>query len=115
MSRTVKVVITCIFTLALNVALWLFCNLWNNYSSPSNIDEYTNRIDSLQLELNKVSILKDSVDWKIDTVTVALEKTHIQYEKDRTTIINNDTSEDYVFFLNYLRENKSRLDSINNL
>lgn len=79
-----------------------------------NTNEYINKIDSLQTEINNISILKDSIDQKIDTVTITIEKIHIEYEKDYNNIINNNTSEDYMFFLNYIRNNKSRLDSINN-
>lgn len=75
----------------------------------------TKVIDSLETEISKLATKRDSIDERIDTITITIEKTHIQYEKDRNTIINNSTSEDYVFFLDYIQANKSRLDSINNL
>lgn len=83
-------------------------------SSPIGVNVYINKINSLQSEIDSITTLRDSIDRRIDTVTVTIEKTHIQYEKDYTTIINNTTSEDYVFFLEYIRSNKARLDSINN-
>ena len=83
-------------------------------SSPIGVNVYINKIDSLQSEIDSITTLRDSIDRRIDTVTVTIEKTHIQYEKDYTTIINNTTSKDYVFFLEYIQSNKARLDSINN-
>ena len=84
-------------------------------SSVTDVSEYTEKIDSLQSEIDSISVLKDSVDQRIDTIIITIEKTHIKYEKDRNIILSNTTSEDYVFFLEYLRSNKARLDSINNL
>ena len=83
-------------------------------SLTPDVSIYVNKIDSLQSEIDSITTLRDSIDRRIDTVIVTIAKTHIQYEKDHTTIINNTTSEDYVFFLEYIRSNKARLDSINN-
>ena len=84
-------------------------------SSPTpDVSIYVNKIDSLQSEIDSITTLRDSIDRRIDTVIVTIEKNHIQYEKDYTTIMNNTTSEDYVFFLEYIQSNKARLDSINN-
>lgn len=92
--------------------------LWcwpENEPSVPDVSEYVNKIDSLQSEIDSISTLRDSIDQRIDTITITIEKTHIQYEKDRTTILDNTTSEDYLFFLDYIRSNRARLDSINNL
>lgn len=83
-------------------------------SSVPDVSEYVNKIDSLQSKIDSITTLRDSIDQRIDTITITIEKTHIQYEKDRNTILNNTTSEDYVFFLEYIRSNQARLDSINN-
>lgn len=75
--------------------------------------KYIDQIDSLQREIDRVNSLKDSIDHKIDTVTIRIIENKVQYEKDRNTILNNTTSEDYVFFTEYVRANRARLDSIN--
>lgn len=113
MSRTAKILIACIFTLAVGIALGFIFKSKSIISSDCT--EYIQRIDSLQSEIDLISHSKDSIDQRIDTITLTIEKTRIQYEKERNTILNNTTDEDYVFFLKYLGENKSRLDSINNL
>ena len=85
-------------------------------SSPTpNVSIYVNKIDSLQSEIDSITTLQDSIDQRIDTVTITIEKTYIQYEKDRNIILNNTTSEDYMFFLKYIQSNQPRLDSVNNL
>ena len=85
-------------------------------ASPTyDTSKYVKEIQSLQTQIDSLSILKDSIDQRIDTVIITIEKTHIQYEKDRNTILSNNTGEDYMFFLNYIRSNTTRFDSINNL
>ena len=42
---------------------------------------------------------------------VIIEK---EYEEKYIDILSNSTSDDYVFFTDYLERNKERLDSINN-
>ena len=37
-----------------------------------------------------------------------------EYEEKYIDILSNSTSDDYVFFTDYLERNKERLDSINN-
>lgn len=101
-----------LLVIAVGIILWC----WPEDNPPvPDVSEYVEKIDSLQSQIDSISTLRDSVDQRIDTVTITIEKTHIQYEKDRTTILGNTTSEDYVFFLDYIRSNKARLDSINNL
>lgn len=101
-----------LLVIAVGIILW--CWPENDPSVP-DVSEYVEKIDSLQSQIDSISTLRDSIDQRIDTVTITIEKTHIQYEKDRNTILSNTTSEDYVFFLDYIRSNKARLDSINNL
>lgn len=86
--------------------------LFNKHSEIPNT--YEDKIDSLQNEINIVSASRDSIDKKIDTVTILIEKTKIQYEKDRNIILSNTVSEDYEFFIEYIGNNKERLDSISN-
>lgn len=101
-----------LLVIAVGVILWC----WPRDDSPvPDVSEYVNKIDSLQSEIDSIATLRDSVDQRIDTITITIEKTRIKYEKDRNIILDNTTSEDYVFFLEYIRDNKARLDSINHL
>ena len=77
--------------------------------------EYINKIDSLELVLSSIRNKKDSIRGRIDTVYVDLNKTEKDYEEIRDIVINNSTSDDYLFFTRYLERNQERLDSINNL
>ena len=102
-----------ILFLIIGIVIWL---LWpRNNSSAPNVNKYIEKLDSLQSHIDNISTLRDSIDKRIDTITITIEKTRIQYEKNRNTILNNTTNEDYMFFLDYIRDNVSRLDSINNL
>lgn len=112
MQEVIKKYWRILLIIAVGVILWC----WPENDSPvPDVSEYVNKIDSLQSEIDSITTLRDSIDQRIDTITITIEKTHIQYEEDRNTILNNTTSEDYVFFLEYIRNNRTRLDSINNL
>lgn len=98
------------------IFLIVICIVFIFWRFPKNQDIVSDKeeIDRLQSKIDSLTNLKDSIDYRIDTVTIAIKETKIQYEKNRNTIINNNTSEDYKFFCEYLNRNKSRLDSINN-
>ena len=101
-----------LLVIAVGIILWC----WPEDNPPvPDVSKNDKKIDSLQSKIDSISILRDSIDQRIDTIKITIEKTHIQYEKDRNTILSNTTSEDYVFFLDYIRSNQARLDSINNL
>lgn len=80
-----------------------------------NPKEYIDKIDSLELVLSSMSNKRDSIRGRIDTIFVDLSKTEKDYEEIRDIVINNSTSDDYLFFSEYLKRNRERLDSINNL
>lgn len=79
-----------------------------------NPEESIERIDSLESKIDSIYIVKDSIQEKIDTVYIKLEENNKQYEEDFNNILNNDGSEDLLFFLDYINSNKTRLDSISN-
>lgn len=112
MPKVIKRYWCILLIIAVGVILWCYPR---DDSPVPDVSEYVNRIDSLQSEIDSITTLRDSIDQRIDTITITIEKTHIQYDKDHNTILNNTTSEDYVFFLEYIRSNQTRLDSINNL
>lgn len=93
------------------VILWL----WPR-DNPSNIDISNDikSIESTQSKIDSLTIVRDSIDKQIDTITITIEKTYIQYEKDRNIILNNNINEDYMFFSDYVEQQSSRLDSIYN-
>ena len=83
-------------------------------SEQKHPDEFIEKIDSLDSKIDIIYVVKDSICEKIDTVYVRLEDNNKQYEENFNRVINNDTSEDYVFFLDYINSNRVRLDSISN-
>lgn len=107
-------------TIVLLIVLWsifvcLFCYLFSDeVSTIKNSDEFIEKIDSLNSKIDSIYIVRDSICEKIDTVYIKLENNNKQYEENFNRVINNDASEDYVFFLDYINANRARLDSINN-
>lgn len=96
------------------IAICLSCYFYSTkIPSNPNPDEFIEKIDSLDSKIDSVNIIKDSIKEKIDTVYIKLENNNKRYEKNVNRVINNDVSEDYVFFCNYINNNRSRLDSIN--
>lgn len=96
-------VILLILSLSINIILGLLV-----FKKSPSIDSTQSRVDSLEREISEAQVHKDSVGRKIDTIEIIQEKIKVQYEKDRNTIINNNTSDDYLFFTNYLK----RYDSL---
>lgn len=104
--------------LAVLVILWatavcLSCYFYANETPiTQNPDEFIEKIDSLDSKIDSVYVIGDSIREKIDTVYIKLEDNNKYYEENFNRVINNDVSEDYVFFLNYINSNRARLDSI---
>ena len=97
------------------VLVFLVCYLGSaRISEQKHPDEFIEKIDSLDSKIDSIYVVKDSICEKIDTVYVRLEDNNKQYEENFNRVINNDTSEDYVFFLDYINSNRARLDSISN-
>lgn len=106
--------------LAVLIVLWaiavcLSCYFYSNeIPTTQNPNEFIEKIGSLDSKIDSVYIVRDSIREKIDTVYVKLENNNKQYEENFNHVINNDASEDYVFFLDYINANRARLDSISN-
>lgn len=107
--REVILILSIITNVALGYILYS-----NNSKVESNSEEFIAKIDSLELELSNLEVKRDSVNKEIDTVFVKLTVIEKEYEEKYVNILSNSTSDDYVFFTNYLERNKERLDSINN-
>lgn len=111
MQRIREVIL--ILSIITNVALGYI--LYSNSSKvESNSEEFIAKIDSLELELSNLEVKRDSINKEIDTVFVKLTVIEKEYEEKYIDILSNSTSDDYVFFTDYLERNKERLDSINN-
>lgn len=82
------------------------------YYKPSAVYIQESKIDSLQVEIDSLSKIKNKTIVQIDTIYKELNIINKEYEKNFNTIINNNPSEDVSFFLNYIQLNKPRLDSI---
>lgn len=74
---------------------------------------YSQRIDSLEYELSSIKNKRDSVRKEIDTTIIKIKENERYYKETVRTITNNNTNEDYIFFINYLKWNRERYDSIN--
>lgn len=106
---TNKIIIGVIIAILVGIIIYLIPK------KSDNITPYYSRIDSLSKQIDSLSLKRDSINRQIDTVSIILNNTYIKYEKARNTIINNTTGEDFLFFQQYIDENKQRLDSANNL
>lgn len=111
MPKTWKVIL--IVSLITNLVLGYLL-----YSEPTstNFDDkpFIEKIDSLGSELFYIQKHRDEIQKEIDTIYIELKNVDKEYVKTREYIINNSTSDDYCFFINYLERNRGRLDSINN-
>lgn len=110
MQKAWKIILA--ISLTTNLLLGYILYSRQNTLSP-NPDEFVERIDSLELELNVLREQKDSIRARIDTTFIEIASNNKEYEEARYTIINNSVIDDYIFFTEYLRGNRERLDSIN--
>lgn len=76
--------------------------------------DYSERIDSFESKLSSIKSKRDSIAGRIDTTVIKIEQNEKNYKETISNIINNTTSDDYIFFINYLKWNRERFDSINN-
>ena len=104
--------IICIISIIINIILVSILFTRNHNSIDTS--KYINKIDSLELEISNLEVKKDSIDKEIDTVFVELKVIEKEYEEKYIDILNNNTSDDYIFFSDYIKRNRERLDSINN-
>lgn len=102
-----------ILSITINLALG-FILLSRPKNEEPNFSIYTERIDSLELELSTLRQTRDSVRSSIDTITIKISDNKKNYEEIRDIILSNSVNDDYVFFTEYLRQNRERLDSIDN-
>lgn len=111
MSKACKVIL--LILLATNLTLGYLLYKKPNYVSIDT-NQFTEKIDSLELELLYIQEHRDKVKKEIDTIYVELKNVDKEYVKTRERIINNSSSDDYRFFVEYLERNSGRLNSINN-
>lgn len=107
MQKTWKIILT--VSIITNLILGFI--LVSKYKDP-NIS--TEKIDSLESEISTLQNNRDSLKNSIDTITIEIGNNESNYEKVRDIIITNSVSKDYLFFTEYLEQNRRRLDSISN-
>lgn len=111
MQKAWKVIL--ILSITANLVL-VFILLSKPKVRESNSRVYIEKIDSLELELSLIQQARDSIRGSIDTTIVKIDNNNRDYEETRDIILSNSVNDDYVFFTEYLKWNKERLDSINN-
>lgn len=102
-----------ILSITINLALG-FILLSRPKSEEPDFSIYTERIDSLELELYTLRQTRDSVRSSIDTITIEISDNEKNYEEIRDIILSNSVNDDYMFFTEYLSKRKQRYDSIDN-
>lgn len=109
MQKTEKVIL--IFFIFISLALgYIIFKPEKQVQTP----DYSEKIDSLKSEISSIKVKRDSIAGRIDTTIIKIEQNEKNYKETVSNIINNTTSDDYIFFINYLKWNRERFDSINN-
>lgn len=83
-------------------------------TSSFDVSTYVDRIDSLESEIVVLQQAKDSIRDSIKTTIVYIRDNQNKYEETRDSIINNSVWDDYLFFTNYLEQNRQRLYDMDN-
>ena len=111
MQKAWKVIL--ILSITINLILG-FILLSRPKNEEPDFSIYTEKIDSLELELFTLRQIRDSVRSSIDTITIKISDNEKNYEEIRDIILSNSVSDDYLFFTEYLSKREQRYDSINN-
>ena len=103
MQKAWKIILT--LSIIINLILGFILSS-KSRSRESDFSIYTEKIDSLELELSTLQKTRDSIRSFIDTVTIEINKNEKNYEESRDIILSNSISDDYVFFTEYLSKRK---------
>ena len=103
MQKACKVIL--ILSITINLILG-FILLNKPKSKEPDFSIYTEKIDSLKLELFTLQQTRDSVRSSIDTIIIKIRDNEKNYEEIRDIILSNSASEDYMFFTEYLSKRK---------
>lgn len=117
MSKSEKLITTLLVIFSFSIG-WFVASL---VESPIQEEDYTNKVDSLLIVNDSISIqnnlLKEQIDSlellsnKVDSVIVEIEH---WYEKELVDITNQPISSDIRFFTEYLSKTDSGFISSNN-
>lgn len=115
MSRLIKAILIVVVSLSVGFGIGYLTLPKPVHEIIPDTKEYVERIDSLESEISILQSKGDSIDTVINTVYVRIKDNNKRYEENSNIVINNSTSDNYLFFTEYIKRNKSRLDSIHNL
>lgn len=94
------------------ILMFILSNVSRGTSVSNHI--YIEKIDSLEEELNVLHKKRDSIRYIVDTITIKINTNNENYEKALDTIFSNSVDDDYLFFTEYIEQNKSRFYDSNN-
>lgn len=77
---------------------------------------FSNKVTKPKIEkVDSVKVYKDTITKyidKIDTVRITLSETNREYEETVDFLISNSPDSSYVFFIDYIESQRSRIDSV---
>lgn len=111
MQKVWKVIL--VLSLVANLVLG-YLLIGNPKTSSLDTGTYVDKIDSLESEIVILQQAKDSVRDSIRTTIIYIRDNQNKYEETRDSIINNSVWDDYLFFTNYLEQNRQRLYDMDN-
>lgn len=76
-------------------------------------DKFLKEIDKIELQINSLDTQKDSIRTVIDSTHVKIVTNEKHYQEIVNTIISQPTSADYKYVTDYIRQYRSKNDSIN--
>ena len=97
---------TVIFCICFVVACLFFFN-----HNKTNVDY--NKVDSLETVVKTLEQKRDTIRERIDTTIIKIKENEKYYKEVVNNIVTNNTDDDYIFFINYLKSNRERYDSNN--
>lgn len=115
MNKTSKILLILLVVVSVILSLFIYNSCNKKEVIIDDTDKIIETIDSLQIVDDNLQLQKDSIRERIDTVIKKIKENSDKHEKIANDIIINSPSDDYLFFSEYIRVNKERLDSMYNL
>ena len=79
--------------------------------TKKQIPEHSKKIDTLESVISNIKIKRDTIKERINTIKIKIKENDKYYKENVSVIINNNVSDDYIFFINYLEWNRKRLNN----
>lgn len=101
------------YTIIIIIIILLGIQQYIIFNQPPKEDDFSKKIDNLELKIDSILSIKDSVRSVIDSTHIKIITNEKHYQERINTIITQPSSADSSYVSNYIRLHRSQRDSNN--